>query len=158
MERNFWGRLFTFVATRIIIIGILILIIVLAGFTAYDTASAYLMLNQALETRAEVVMKDGDATMLDKYFDKRMDESIIFLNDRFEDIEVETYNYNLDTQWLFPWFGKINATVKEQVEDITIKDAGEGVSIPQWDNGQKKVKMEKINGVWKIIDIKDEAS
>lgn len=157
-------RLVWFIATRLIWICILGGILVCGFYMCLNTANIYVILNDGLEKRVEVILTQEDAEDLNYFF-----HADFLSNDRalegafdgtsvYDDYSITDFEYDLKIEklWAWPWDNYATCTVVERVPSITgsvISSRKSEVSstIPSWQGGRYDITLVRNNGTWKII-------
>lgn len=157
-------RLVWFIATRLIWICILGGILVCGFYMCLNTANIYVILNDGLEKRVEVILTQEDAEDLNYFF-----HADFLSNDRalegafdgtsvYDDYSITDFEYDLKIEklWAWPWDNYATCTVVERVPSISgsvISSRKSEVSstIPSWQGGRYDITLVRNNGTWKII-------
>lgn len=160
-------KLLTYFTKRLTTITLIIIILFMITFIAYDCANIYVILEEGMDMRAETVLTGEEAPLLDKFFTQSFIGSDKLLNsDMYEDFIISEYDYKIKVKkvWAWPWSRRAKATIQEIVFDISgefspqedVEDTDDeeetpSVPIPEWENGEKIVELRKMNHRW-IID------
>ncbi len=158
------SKVLTYLTKRLISIFLIILILLMATFIAYDCANIYVILEEGMGMRAETVLTNKEAPLLDKFFTQHCIDTDNLLNsNRYRDYIITDYDYNIKMKkvWAWPWSRRTKVTIQEIVKDISgdlLSSESEGeatskVPIPKWENGEKIVELKKINRRWVIDEI-----
>ena len=161
-------RFLSFIARRLVILCVVSALFILAFYLAMNTANIYLLLEDGLSLRVQVILQRENADELRSYFTDdflRGDETLaIGLSGAspYIDYSVTNFTYNLSLEWVWswPWENSATATIVERVPKITgkpVSDRAELVSSgqlspdpPAWYGGRYTVKLVRVDGRWKI--------
>lgn len=173
-------RLLFFIVKKLTVLVLLIMVIMIAFFIAYDMANVYVFLDDGMTQRANVILNNEDPTVLNRFFTLKCLNSDPMLNSNpFRDYIIQDYDYKLKVTklWVWPWQSSTVVEVIEYIKEdswmFTITDdfrarliaaqapdgleEGEEFQLkipkPQWQNGKKEIHFRKIDGQWKIDGI-----
>ena len=97
-------RLITFLARNLIAIAVVIILIVLATFISYDMANIYVMINDGLSERANVIIHHEDPSDLSRFFTMSyLFSDPAFQSDQYKDYIVSDYDYDLKIKHMWVW-------------------------------------------------------
>ncbi len=157
-------RLVWFIASRLILICILGGMLVCGFYMCLNTANIYVILTDGLEKRAEVILTQQDAEMLNYYFHADFLSTDPALEGAFDgssvydDYSITDFEYDLEIEkvWAWPWDGYATCTVVERVPSITgsvisSRRSEASPTVPSWQGGRYDITLIKDNGEWKII-------
>ena len=155
-------RLIWFIATRLIILCIIAGMLVCGFYMCLNTANIYVILNDGLEKRVEVILTQQEAEKLNFYFHADFLSTDPALEGAFDgtsvydDYNISDFEYDMEIEklWAWPWDDYATCTVVERVPEIKGKAiSGRGVSatIPGWQGGRYDITLVKTAGNWKII-------
>ncbi len=156
-------RFLWFFLTRLLICGLVVGLVVLSFFAAMDYMTIQTMVKDGLQTRADVVIKDDDPSLLSKVFSKNFLEQDTLLNSSaYKSFDVSDYDYKSDIGFalVLPWQGTVTLRVTEKVTDIKAElfadEKGEAAptSAPLWDNGIYDVSVTRYEDSWRIVSMK----
>ena len=161
-------RRFTwFVAGKMILICVLLGMLVCGFFMALNGANIYVVLNEGMEKRVDVILTRQQAEELNKYFSADFllaDPALAgALNGQsaYVDYNITNYDYELTIEkaWAWPWDSYANCTVVDRVPSISgnvIASRRSEVSsrIPKWVGGRYDITLAKLNGQWKIVGMR----
>ena len=152
------------VAKRLLIISVLLSMLVCAFFMASNIANIYVVLEDGLEKRVDVILTRQQAEELNKYFHADflmadaavagvLDGSSIYTAYNITDFD---YELTIESLWAWPWDTYANCTVVERVPSITgtVISSRRGdvpAKVPSWQGGRYNLTLVKVNGLWKII-------
>ena len=164
-------RLLWFVATRLVMISVIVGLLTLVFYLAMNTANIYLLLSDGMKLRAEVILTRDNAEELTSFFTDEFllsDETLeIGLSEQspYVDYNIDTFNYELTMEWMWawPWENTATATIVEKVPRIvgsvrtsskSLVTAGTITSTPPpWYGGRYTVTLQRIGGQWKIAGL-----
>ena len=160
----YFRRLTWFVAGRMILICVLLGMLMCGFFMAMNGANIYVVLNDGMKKRVDVILTRQQAEELNKYFhadfliaDEAL-EGALNGNSAYSDYNITGFEYELTIEklWAWPWDNFANCTVVERVPDITgkvISSRRSEVSehIPSWQGGRYDITLIKSGGQWKIV-------
>ena len=163
----YFRRLIWFVASRMMLICALLGMLVCGFFMAMNGANIYVVLNEGMEKRVDVILTRQQAEELNKYFhadfliaDAAL-EGALNGNSAYSDYNITDFEYELTVEklWAWPWDSYANCTVVERVPSITgnvIASRRSQVSsrIPKWVGGRYEMTLAKQAGQWKIVGMK----
>ncbi|HHT66490.1 MAG: hypothetical protein ACOX25_02785 [Caldicoprobacterales bacterium] len=117
-------KLVFFLARKLVGIAIIILLIVLATFIAYDMANIYVVVNDGLSQRAETIIQSDDPADLNRFFTlKYLNSDTMFRSEQFKDYNIQDYNYELKIKklWVWPWESETEMVVEESIPESSWK-------------------------------------
>jgi hypothetical protein len=117
-------KLITFLARKLVGIAIIILLIVLATFIAYDMANIYVISNDGLTQRAETAIHGEDPASLHRFFTLNyLNSDPIFRSNQYDDYNIQDFNYELKIKklWVWPWESETEMVVEEFIEESSWK-------------------------------------
>lgn len=163
-------RLIWFIATRLIIFCILAGMLVCGFFMCMNMANIYIILDEGLEKRVEVILTREEAEELNKYYHYNFltaDPALAGAFDgtsAYDDYTITDFEYEMKIErlWAWPWDAYATCTVTEQVPSITGKVISSRAAtapseIPDWQGGRYNLTLVKENGLWKIIGMQQTA-
>ena len=163
-------RLIWFIASHLVLFCVLIGMLICGFFMCMDMANIYIILDEGLEKRAEVILTRNEAEELNKYFHYdflNVDPAIKGAfngSSAYDDYVISGFDYDLKIErlWAWPWDDYATCTVVEQVPSITGKvvsiRADEVPSdVPKWQGGRYNITLVKDDGLWKIIGMQQTA-
>ncbi len=160
-------RLIWFIAKTLIIISVLAGMLVCGFFMAMNVSNIYIVLNEGLEKRVDVILTRQEAEELNKYFhadfliaDQAL-EGALNGQSVYQDYNITGFDYDLTIEklWTWPWDSYANCTVVERVPSI----AGSVISsrrsevpakVPMLHGGRYDITLVKVGGQWKIIGMR----
>lgn len=157
-------RLVWFIASRLIILCIILGIVVCAFYMCLNTANIYVILSDGLKQRANVILTQEDAESLNFYFHADFLSTDPALEGAFDgtsvydDYIISDFDYELKIEklWAWPWDSYATCTVVERVPEITgdvisSRKSEASPTVPSWQGGRYDITLVKVNGSWKII-------
>ena len=117
-------KLITFLARKLVAIAIVILLIVMATFIAYDMANIYIIVSDGLSQRAETAIHGEDPSSLNRFFTlKHLNSDPIFRSTQFDDYNIQDYIYELKVKkvWVWPWESETEVVVEEYIPESSWK-------------------------------------
>lgn len=157
-------RLIWFIASKLIIICILLGMLVCGFYMCLNTANIYIILTEGLEKRADVILTQQDAEDLNFYFHADFLSTDPALEGAFDgtsvydDYTITEFEYDLTIEklWAWPWDNHATCTVVERVPDITgtvisSRRSEASPNVPSWQGGRYDITLIKSGGTWKII-------
>ena len=117
-------RLMSFFVKKLTGIVIVILLIILTSFIAYDIANIYVVVNDGLSQRAETILNRQDPTDLNRFFTlKYLNSDPLFHSEQYRDYLITDYNYELKIKklWAWPWQSRTNIVVEESIPEASWK-------------------------------------
>ena len=160
----YFRRLIWFIASRLLLVCVLLGMLVCGFFMAMNGANIYVVLNEGMEKRVDVILTRQQAAELNKYFHADFLIADAALegaqngNSVSSDNNITGYEYDLTIEklWAWPWDAFANCTVVERVPTITgsvISSRRNEVSerIPRWQGGRYDITLVKAGGQWKIV-------
>ena len=160
----YFRRLIWFIARLLIIVCILAGMLVCAFAMAMNISNIYVVLNDGLEKRVDVILTRQQAEELNKYFhadfliaDNAL-EGALNGQSAYSDYNITGFDYSLTIEklWAWPWDDYATCTVVERVPSISgsvISSRSSEVSekVPNWQGGRYDITLIKTGGQWKII-------
>ena len=160
----YFRRLIWFIASRMLLVCVLLGMLVCGFFMAMNGANIYVVLNEGMEKRVDVILTRQQAAELNKYFhadfllaDTAL-EGALNGSSTYSDYNITGFEYELTIEklWAWPWDAYANCTVVERVPTITgsvISSRRSEVSerIPRWQGGRYDITLVKTGGQWKIV-------
>ena len=161
-------RFLSFVASRMVLLSIVVALLILAFYLAMNTANIYILLNDGMTARTSVILTRQNADELINYFTNDFllsDETLnIGLSDAspYIDYNITDFNYKLSLEWVWawPWENSATATIVERVPKISgsvlkeksdlVKDGTLSATPTAWYGGRYTVKLVRHEGSWKI--------
>ena len=163
-------RLVWYVATRLAILCAVAGMLVCGFFMCLNMSNIYIILDEGLEKRVEVILTREDAEELNKYFHYdflNADPALAGAFDgtsAYDAYTISSFDYemNIEKLWAWPWDDYATCTITEQVPSITGKVISSRASqvsgeIPSWQGGRYNLTLVKENGLWKIIGMQQTA-
>ena len=157
-------RLVWFIASRLIIVCILGGMLVCGFYMGLNTANIYVVLEDGLQQRAQVILTRENAEKLNFYFHADFLSTDPALEGAFDgssvynDYSISDFEYDLKIEklWAWPWDNYATCTVVERVPEITGKVIPSRKSevpsvIPSWQGGRYDITLVKSGGTWKIV-------
>lgn len=162
-KRNYFARKWLIVMAVIIILLVIFVI-------AMQIMNGIVLTGEAMSARANYVLapSQDDQTTAQQYFtDGYIDGKLQELRSVYEPYTVNNFVHTAKVKWAFawPWSVTMTARVEENVRNlsgelVSAEDVVEGTeggleeTPPAWENGVYKVTMVKVNGKWKVSNIK----
>ena len=157
-------RFIWYIARLMIVICVLAGMLVCGFFMAMNISNIYVVLNDGLEKRVDVILTRQQAEELNKYFspefllaDPALDGALTGTS-AYVDYNITSFEHDLNIEklWAWPWDDYANCTVVERVPTIVgnvIASRRSEVSsrIPKWVGGRYDITLAKQNGQWKIV-------
>lgn len=159
-------RFVWFIASRLLIFTIAVSVLLCAFYMCMNTGNVYIVLDDGLEKRVEVILTREDAVELNNYFHAdflRADPALNagFNNSMYVDYSITGFEHKLEieTLWAWPWDTYATCTVVERVPSISgsvLSSRKNTVdsAIPTWQGGRYEITLIKnadTQGKWKII-------
>ena len=160
----YFRRFVWFIAKYLVLICILLGMLVCGFYMAMNVSNIYVVLNDGLEKRVDVILTRQQAEELNKYFhadfllaDPALEGSLDG-SSAYVDYNITGFDYDLTIEklWAWPWDNFANCTVVERVPSISgsvISSRRSEVSsrIPKWQGGRYDITLAKTGGQWKIV-------
>ena len=158
-------RRFIWFFARLLLVACVLLGMLACGFyMAMNVSNIYVVLNDGLQKRVDVILSRQQAEELNKYFaadfllaDPAL-EGALSGKSAYVDYNITGFEYDLKIEklWAWPWDNYANCTVVERVPSITgsvIASRRSEVSsrIPKWVGGRYDITLAKQNGLWQIV-------
>ena len=161
-------RRFVWYIAKVLIVACIVLGMLACGFyMAMNISNIYVVLNDGLQKRVDVILTRQQAEELNKYFhaDFLLADPALAgaLNgtSAYVDYNITGFEYDMTIEklWAWPWDSYANCTVVERVPSISgsvIASRRSEVSsrIPKWVGGRYDITLAKLNGLWKIVGMK----
>lgn len=163
-------RFLWFVTSRMFWIIVIAGILIIAFYTAMNTANIYILLKDGLEARAAVVLTDGDATELTKFFRRDFLENDQVLQvgmsaqSPYSNYDIRGFDHRMTLEWMWcwPWDTVARADLTERIpsidgkvksarrEEIIAAGGDVAQSPPAWQSGRYRATLVRVAGQWKI--------
>ena len=157
-------RFIWFFARKLILWSVLLGVLICGFYMAMNVANIYVVLNDGLEKRVDVLLTRQQAEDLNKYFyadfliqDTAL-EGALNGNTAYVDYNITGFDYDLTIErlWAWPWDTYATCTVVERVPAIqgnVIPSRRSEVSarIPRYQGGRYDITLVKVGGEWKIV-------
>lgn len=117
-------KLMFFFVRKLTGIVIVILLIILATFIAYDMANIYVVANDGLTQRAETILNRHDPADLNRFFTlKYLNSDSLFYSEQYRDYLITSYDYELKIKkiWVWPWQSRTEVLVEEYIPEASWK-------------------------------------
>lgn len=163
-------RFVWFIASHLILVCVLLGMLICGFFMAMNMANIYVILDEGMEKRCEVILTREEAEELNKYFHYdflNADPAIIGAFDgtsAYDDYVISDFEYEMKIErlWAWPWDEYATCTIVEQVPSITGKVVSSRASevsstVPKWQGGRYNLTLIKENGLWQIIGMQQTA-
>ena len=163
-------RLVWFIAKHLIVFCILAGMLVCGFFMCMNMANIYIILDEGLEKRVEVILTREEAEELNKYFHYDFltaDPALAGAfngSSAYDNYTITDFDYEMKIErlWAWPWDAYATCTVTEQIPSITGKVISSRAAdvpkeIPDWQGGRYNLTLVKENGLWKIIGMQQTA-
>ena len=165
LRRMVWA-----IAKWLLVITIAVGILVCAFYMCLNTANIYIILNDGLEKRVDVILTREDAESLNNYFHHdflSVDPALAGAfngTSVYSDYSITSFDYQLSIErlWAWPWDEYATCTVVERVPQIhgsVLSSRRNEVSeeIPAWQGGRYDLTLVRSGGKWKIIGMQQTA-
>ena len=160
----YFRRFVWFIAKKLIVICILLGMLVCGFYMAMNISNIYVVLNDGLQKRVDVILTRQQAEELNKYFaaefllaDPAL-EGALNGTSAYVDYNITGFEYEMKIEklWAWPWDNYANCTVVERVPSISGRvissRRGEVAErIPSWQGGRYDITLVKTGGQWKIV-------
>lgn len=160
-------RLMWFIASRVLLVTIVASILVCGFYMCMNSANIYIVLNDGLKERVNVILTAQGAESLNDYFHADFLNSDGALQGAFSgqsafgaySITDFEYVLTIDSLWAWPWDSTAACTVTERVPSITgsVLSSRKGEvddALPKWQGGKYDITLVRSNGKWKITGMK----
>ena len=157
-------RLVWYIASRLVLVCVLCGMLVCGFYMCLNTANIYVILNDGLEKRAEVILTRQEAEKLNFYFHADFLSTDPALEGAFDgssvydDYTITDFDYELKIEklWAWPWDSYATCTVVERIPSITgsvisSRKSEASPTVPGWQGGRYDITLVKDDGGWKII-------
>jgi len=163
-------RLLWFVASKVLIVSLVVVILVFAFYYSMDAANIYTLLGDGLKQRTSVILTRQDPEYLKSFFRNEflnndeplrvgLSQSSPYLNYKITGFDSSV---TLESVWSWPWSNTATATVTYRVSNITGAPASGAQSAdggalpanpPAWATGRYTMGLIRQNGQWKIASM-----
>ena len=158
-------------ATRLVMISVIVGLLTLVFYLAMNTANIYLLLSDGMKLRTEVILTRDNAEEMTNFFTDEFlinDETLeIGLSQQspYVDYNIDSFNYEMSMEWMWawPWDNTATATIVERVPRIVgsvrsssqslVKAGTISATPPAWYGGRYTVTLQRIGGQWKIAGL-----
>ena len=163
-------RLIWFIASRLLVFTIAVSVLLCAFYMCMNTANVYIVLNDGLEKRVEVILTREDAPELNNYFHGSFLSADPALTAAFDgsspyvDYNITDFEHELtiESLWAWPWDDYATCTVGERVPSITgtvlssRKNSADPM-VPAWQGRRYDITLMKSEGKWKIVGMQEKS-
>lgn len=161
-------RLLWFLASRLVVISLVLMALLLAFYFAMNAANIYILLSDGMKLRTNVILTREDADQLNNYFRKDFLDSDAALNiglsneSPYINYRISEFEDDLTMEWVWswPWENTATATIVYRVPEIKgsvlpnktelVKSDLLSESPPTWQGGRYRMTLYRVNGQWKI--------
>ena len=156
-----------FIASRLLVVTLLVSILVCAFYMCMNSANIYVVVSDGMDKRVEVILTQEDAAELNNYFHSDFLKADPVLNLAFTesspyinyDITDYEHKLSIETLWAWPWDNTATCRIVERVPSITGKVLSSkkneaSATIPAWQGGRYDLTLVNVNGQWKISGMK----
>ena len=163
-------RAFEFLASRAFALMVVVSLLIMAFYTALNTANIWVLIDNGLEARAAAVIQGGDASRLQGYFAQEFIQKDPVLAaglsqaSPYRDYSIRsiTHKTHFHSIWAWPWESVARAEVTESIpsiegsilpslrESITLSGGKERLSPPAWETRRYRVTLVRTSGQWRI--------
>ncbi|MBQ3763185.1 MAG: hypothetical protein II875_14445 [Clostridia bacterium] len=180
-------RAAVFIATRLVLITLILSLLVYAFYMAFNLSNAYIVVSEGLEKRVSVTLTRTDSAALNHYFTKSFIDTDPVLSAskhgtdtyRYFDINSFDYDVKISSLWWRPlktvsvenpntgerttYRGVVTCTVTETVSNITgslkREYASSGVGgLSHWGSGRYNLTLVSVDGDWLIVAMEQDSS
>ena len=150
-------RLIWFIASRLLIFTIAVSILLCAFYMCMNTANVYIVLNDGLEKRVDVILTREDAPELNSYFHADFLSADPALTAAFDgsspyvDYNITAFEHELTIESLVERAPSIPGTV------ISSRSGEVDPVVPTWQGGRYNITLMKSGGNWKIGGMQQES-
>ena len=163
-------RLIWHIASRLLILTIVLGMMVISFYYAMNMSNMYVVLKDGMARRAQVVMMQEDVSELGKYFqqsflarDQAVQDTVNGLSP-YRDYTVRGIDHRLEMgfTWVWPWDTTAKVVIVERIPRIDGRIKGskaeeyialygdDAIYPPGWVSARYQVQMVKENGRWHI--------
>lgn len=149
-------KLLLYFVKKLTALVIIVTLVVLAAFIAYDCANIFIILNEGMVHRASVILQKEEPADLQKFFTSSyLSADPALSSNVYEGYAIQDYDLQIKIKWLWawPWNDYARATIEEVIPRIEVassQEDGEVATPHPWNNGEKLVMLKKNKGRWKI--------
>ena len=165
-------RLLWFLASRMLVFTFCVSLVTLAFFMAFNTANIYVLIEDGMTARANMILKRESASSLDNYFRDEFlaeDDALqigLSADSPYLDYNITGYEHDVKVNWMWvwPWEDTATATIAETVSNIRGRPVAEAQSLvneglisaapPSWQGGEYEVTMLRTGGRWRIAGLR----
>lgn len=152
-------RLAVYTLERIILIVVVAMLLLFSGITAFNLSNIYIVITEAMDKQAQVVLDDLPAERLTKYFTSNyLNNEFYWLEKRYQSVDITSYEHSAKVHMSVPvpWAKEAYITVEDMVTNIVPApyqdEKGNEVKpiVPKWENSTQKLRLIYTEGRWKI--------
>ena len=160
-------RFIWFFARNLLIISVLLGMLSCFFFMAMNLSNVYVVLEDGLRKRVDVILTRQQAEELNKYYSNEFllaDPALSGARNgqsAYADYNITSYDYDLTVEkaWAWPWDDFASCTVVERVPiingNVISSRRGEVSSrMPKWVGGRYDVTLSRRSGQWKIVGMR----
>lgn len=165
LRRTVW-----YVASRLLLICMVLGMMVVAFYYAMNTTNIYVVLKDGMARRAQVIMMEEEPSELTKYFQPAFlerDSALVAAQQGaspYADYNVRGIDHRLEMSflWVWPWDETARVEIVERIPSIDgrIKGAKAEAAVaargagavypPPWQSARYRAVLAKENGQWRI--------
>ncbi len=166
-------RLVWHVASRLLIVTLVLGLLVTGFYYAMNMTNIYIVLKDGMARRAQVVMMTEDVTELRKYFyDSFLNRDAAVQTVMDGTSPYQAYNIvgidhrlSMSFTWVWPWDSTARVDITERIpaidgrvkgnvaEDYIDRFGSDALYPPEWISARYRATLVKENGQWKILSI-----
>lgn len=166
-------RLVWHVASRLLIVTIVLGLLVTGFYYAMNMTNIYIVLKDGMARRAQVVMMTEDVAELRKYFyDSFLSrdaavQTVVEGTSPYQAYNIVGIDHRLSMSftWVWPWDSTARVDITERIpaidgrvkgtvaEDYIDRFGSEALYPPEWISARYRATLVKENGQWKILSI-----
>lgn len=166
-------RFLSFVASRLFVLTVVSALLIISFYLAMNTANIWVLIDDGLGARAGVVLMDGEATELTKYFRQEFisQDPVLQIGvsdtSPYRDYEIRGFDHRVRmvSVWSWPWediaraeviesIPAIDGTIRSSRREAALAAGGEErLSPPKWATSRYRVTLTRTGGRWMISNL-----
>lgn len=161
-------RLMWFAASKMLIYTIIVAVLILAFYISMNAANIYVLLNDGLKQRMDVILTREDPGYLNTFFqadflanDEQL-QTALSPESAYLDYKINGFDTAVTLEWIWswPWEDTAQATILFRVPSIRgtvvaskaalVRNGQLAAAPPQWPSGRYRMEIRRTGGKWKI--------
>lgn len=165
---KFVRRLLWFIASRLMLCSVILMLIVLVFYVSMNAANIYILLEDGMRLRTSVILTRENPTQLNNFFRAdflKNDQALnvgLSAESPYANYTISDFQDKLALEWIWswPWEDTAQATIVYRVPTIVgsvvqgkselVKTGVLSETPPIWQGGRYRMTLYRVGGQWKI--------